>query len=232
MLDYFERAAPIAAPLCSKFSAGLDIDSPSDLRTGADLAFAMATETLALMGSPALVFDETGKALFANRLIEKLTAYLRLRAHNSVSFKDAAAQARFREAAAALGFMRDPPMRAFAVPGSATGEAMIARILPIRSMPGVAMLVLTPLARPEAPPVQLMQSLFNLTPAEARVAGRMTAGATVEDLAVAGCVSRNTVRSQLRVIMAKTGCHRQAEAVGLFSMVSVAGKITDAAALE
>jgi hypothetical protein len=45
---------------------------------------------------------------------------------------------------------------------------------------------------PQAPPVELVQSLFDLTPAEARVARGLAAGKTVEDIASTGGVSRNT----------------------------------------
>jgi DNA-binding CsgD family transcriptional regulator len=36
---------------------------------------------------------------------------------------------------------------------------------------------------PQAPPVELVQSLFDLSPAEARVARRLAAGETVEKIA-------------------------------------------------
>ena len=47
-------------------------------------------------------------------------------------------------------------------------------------------LVMTPVTLPQAPPVELVQSLFDLTPAEARVARNLAAGETVEDLTLGG----------------------------------------------
>jgi DNA-binding CsgD family transcriptional regulator len=82
-------------------------------------------------------------------------------------------------------------------------------------------LVLTPVTLPQAPPVELVQSLFDLTPAEARVARSLSAGETVEKIASIGGVSLNTVRSQLRCVLEKTGCHRQAEVVALLSGIAV-----------
>jgi len=70
---------------------------------------------------------------------------------------------------------------------------------------------------PQAPPVELVQSLFDLTPAEARVARNLAAGKTVEDMANAGGLSPNTIRSQVRGVLEKTGCNRQVEVVALLS---------------
>jgi DNA-binding CsgD family transcriptional regulator len=82
-----------------------------------------------------------------------------------------------------------------------------------------AALVLTPVALPQAPPVELV-SLFDLTPAEARVARSLAAGETVDDIAAAGGVAHSTVRTHLRSILEKTGCHRQAEVVALLTGIS------------
>ena len=71
--------------------------------------------------------------------------------------------------------------------------------------------------RPQAPPVELVQALFDLTPAEARVARSLASGKTAEDIAEGGHVSLNTVRTQVRGVLEKTGCNRQAEVVALLT---------------
>jgi DNA-binding CsgD family transcriptional regulator len=75
--------------------------------------------------------------------------------------------------------------------------------------------VLTPVAAPDAPPVELVQSLFDLTPAEARVARGLASGRTVDQLAGDAGVSPNTVRVQVRGVLEKTGCERQTDVVAL-----------------
>src|SRR5262249_14926820 len=106
--------------------------------------------------------------------------------------------------------------------------AMVAHILPIRRTARdifarcAAVLVLTPVTQPQAPPVELVQSLFDLTPAEARVARSLASGKTVADIAGDGGVSRNTILKQLRGVLEKTGCHRQAEVVALLTTISSA----------
>jgi DNA-binding NarL/FixJ family response regulator len=66
-----------------------------------------------------------------------------------------------------------------------------------------------------------VQSLFDLTPTEARVARGLTAGQTVEEIASSGNISVTTVRSHVRALLEKTGCRRQVEAVALFGGISV-----------
>jgi DNA-binding CsgD family transcriptional regulator len=59
--------------------------------------------------------------------------------------------------------------------------------------------------------------LFDLTPAEARVARSLAAGKTVENIASDASVSLNTVRTHVRGVLEKTGCNRQAEVVALLT---------------
>jgi len=81
-------------------------------------------------------------------------------------------------------------------------------------------LVLTPVARPQAPPVELVQSLFDLTPAEARVARGLASGKTVEAIAADGGNTQNTIRWHLKRVLEKTGCNRQVDVVALLTTIS------------
>ncbi len=80
-----------------------------------------------------------------------------------------------------------------------------------------AALVLNPVTLPQAPPVELVQSLFDLTPSEARAARSLASGKTVEDSATDGGVSLNTIRAHVRDVLEKTGCNRQADAAALLT---------------
>ena len=82
--------------------------------------------------------------------------------------------------------------------------------------------MLTPIALPDAPPVELVQSLFDLTPAEARVARELTVGKTAQGIASESGVSLNTVRTHVRGVLEKTGCARQADVVALLTAISSA----------
>lgn len=62
---------------------------------------------------------------------------------------------------------------------------------------------------------ELVRQLFDLTPAEAAVARRLTAGLSLEDAASSLDISRNTARAHLRSIFSKSGITRQTELVRL-----------------
>jgi DNA-binding CsgD family transcriptional regulator len=183
----------------------------------------VAGEALAALGVPALVFNETGKVLAANPLIEALTGFVRWRAFDRVSLKDKGADQLLRDAVATIDSETRPDIRSFPVRDAEAETTMIAHVIPIRLSARdifvrcFAVLALTPMTRPQAPPVELVQSLFDLTPAEARVARSLASGKTVEVIATEGGVSLNTVRTHVRGVLEKTGCTRQAEVIALLS---------------
>jgi len=83
------------------------------------------------------------------------------------------------------------------------------------------------IAVPVAPSGQvnfsLIESLFDFTAAETAVAGGLLAGKTVAQIAVDRQASVQTVRSQLKAVMGKTGTNRQADLVRLLSNTQVFG---------
>lgn len=71
---------------------------------------------------------------------------------------------------------------------------------------------------PEAPiVVARLRELFGLTRTEGAVAAALGQGASLEDIAARMGIGLATVRSHLKRILAKTGTHRQAEAVTLLA---------------
>jgi DNA-binding CsgD family transcriptional regulator len=64
--------------------------------------------------------------------------------------------------------------------------------------------------------------LFDLTPAEARVARSLASGETVGAIASARGVSQNTIRAHVRGVLEKTGCNRQVDIVALLTAISPA----------
>jgi DNA-binding CsgD family transcriptional regulator len=186
----------------------------------------VAGEALAALGVPALVFDQTGKVLAANQLIEALTGFVRWQAFDRVSLKDKGADQLLRDAVATIESDSRPEVRSFPVRDAEAEATMVAHVIPIRLSARdifvrcFAVLALTPMTRPQAPPVELVQSLFDLTPAEARVARSLASGKTVEAIATEGEVSVNTVRTHVRQVLAKTGCERQAEVVALLTGIA------------
>jgi len=65
-----------------------------------------------------------------------------------------------------------------------------------------------------------LAAAFTFTPAEARMAARLAAGLSVDEIAVEFNVSVATIRTQLASVFDKTGTRRQAELVRLLLMAS------------
>ena len=190
-----------------------------------------ATQTLALLGIPALVFADNGKVLAANELIEKLGDFIGWRAKDRIALKDARADTLLRDAVAMADRDDTSAVRSFPVRNEDT--AMIAHVVPIRGSARdifsrcAAMMMLTPVTRPEAPSVELIRSLFDLTPAEARIARGLAAGQTVKTMAEESGTSANTVRTHVNAVLTKTGYSRQADVVALLNGLRPPGSADD-----
>jgi DNA-binding CsgD family transcriptional regulator len=183
-----------------------------------------ANDVLTSMGLPALLLDESGTVVEANRLIEEMSGHVHWRARNRIVLTDARAN---EQLSAALGDHQESAVRSFPLRDADDRASMVAHLIPVRRSAhdvftsSYALLVLTPVAAPPAPPVELMRSLFDLTPSEARVARGLAVGETLEEIASAGGVAITTVRSQMRQVLEKTGCTRQAEVVSLLANVTL-----------
>lgn len=185
-----------------------------------------ATQTLAALGLAALVLDEAGKVLAANTLIEGLVNLVHWRSSDRVTLKDHRADAMLAEAVARIALNDNRGVRSFPVRDVAADTLMVGHVVPIRFSArdifasSTAVFVLMPVTAPASPPVELVMSLFDLTPAEARVARGLAAGKTVDDLAGDSGISPNTVRVQVRGVLEKTGCNRQTDVVALLGGIS------------
>lgn len=189
-----------------------------------------AAQVLGAIGLPAIVFSDGGRVMAANELAQQLADGIRWLAGDRFALKDSGADRMLRRAIEALNQPDVPAPRSFAVRDEHAQAAMVAHVVPIRGsardilVRSTGVLILTPVTRPNAPPIELVQSLFDLTPAEARVARGLVTGDTLEEIAAANKLSRNTVRSQLRGALEKTGSRRQAELVALLGGITLQTK--------
>ena len=139
-----------------------------------------AAEALGAIGVPALALTREGKAVAVNALMDQVGDCVRLQPGDRLAFLDGSADRLLSDALSALGTAGAASTRSFPVRNS-PGPPLVAHLVPIRGSArdvfanGVALLVLTPVTMPKAPPVDLVRSLFDLTPAEARVACSLAA---------------------------------------------------------
>lgn len=180
-----------------------------------------ATEALALVGLPAAVLDRNGRVLAANRLMEA-TTHVRWLARGRIDLVDVHAQNLLRNALSGLFEPSKEAVQSFA---SRVGEAdaAVIHVVPTSGQSrdlfdgGLAILVVTPVTAPDAPDAKIIRALFDLSPSEARIARSLTRGQTIDQIAESSGVTRETIRSQVKAVMAKTGTARQAEVAALLA---------------
>jgi DNA-binding CsgD family transcriptional regulator len=87
---------------------------------------------------------------------------------------------------------------------------------------GAAALVLVrdPDTAPPAPPRDLLRRMCGLTAAEAEIAGLLGEGLSLREVSERRRVTFETARCQLRAVLEKTGCRRQAELLMLLGSLS------------
>tara|TARA_R110002124_G_scaffold183544_1_gene351009 strand:- start:1476 stop:2555 length:1080 start_codon:yes stop_codon:yes gene_type:complete len=186
-----------------------------------------ATEALTDLGLPALLLDETGRVVEVNALMEALPERVRLGAHDRLVLADRRAQDQLNEALSAITTTAGATPCTFPLRDSDGRAAMVLHLMPVRRSAhdifgqGYALLLITPVASGRAPSLELMRSLFDLTVSEARVAGGLATGQSLETIATEGDVAITTVRSQLRRVLEKTGCTRQAEVAALLASMAI-----------
>lgn len=186
-----------------------------------------ANDALLAMGLPALLLGHDGTVIEANADIAAMSDLLHWRANNRIALSDIRANELLTSALAALDVAPDVAVRSFPLRDSDDRAVSVVHLVPIRRSAqdifsaSYALLIITPVSAGTAPPVELLRSLFDLTLSEARVARGLAAGDTLEAIAKRGGVAISTVRTQVRRVLEKTGCTRQAEVVSLLASVSL-----------
>lgn len=184
------------------------------------------TQVLEALGLAALVFDNSGKVIAANPLIEAMTNEVRWLARDRLSLSDRNADLLLHAAIELIGAADCATARSFPVRDAAGTATMVAHVVPIRLSARdifvrcAGVLALSPLSAPNAPSLAIVKSLFDLTPAEARVARDLAEGKTVADIASSAGASESTIRSHVRGVLEKTGCNRQTDVVALLAGLS------------
>lgn len=190
------------------------------LSTRLELTRARATsDALAALGLPGAVIASHGKVLAANSLLDTLSprvavgAFDRLR----VSHRPAASML---ERSFSGEVSAELPM-SIPLPAEDNNPALVLHVLPVeRAAHDVFasadfVIFATPVTAPDAPTADLLSGLFDLSVAEASVARAIASGQSLQEIAWAREVSLETVRTQLKGVLAKTGTRRQIDLVRL-----------------
>ena len=200
-------------------------------RLGLERAQSMAS-ALQMLGLPAGVLASNARITAANPLFETLMPEVAQDRRDRLHLTDVGADrllgealeriARRLEGAGAMvssipvaARKARPPLIVHVVPVRGTAHDVFSRV--------ASLVVVTPVDQGAVPGAMVLQGLFDLTPAEARVAAAIGEGRTIEAIAAAGGVSRETVRSQLKGVLAKAGVSRQVDLVRLLAGLAMPG---------
>jgi DNA-binding CsgD family transcriptional regulator len=179
-----------------------------------------AISTLEMIGLPAAAVTQAGRVVAVNPGFLASAPAVHVGASNQVQFAVATIQQMFIEALARPTSLARTG-RSIPVAGTATSPPMIAHVLPLRLAGldvfagAVSILFLTAMTPQSSPAPEMLQALFDLTPAEARIASLLIDGNTLDTISKTHSVSLNTVRTQLKSVFQKTGVDRQADLVSL-----------------
>jgi DNA-binding CsgD family transcriptional regulator len=192
-------------------------------------ATARMADAMGTSGQPTALLGRDGRILHMNARFELLLGeglYVRVGrlAAGQVETERALAAAIDR-AVRHDGALREP-FSAVVLPRRGL-RPLIAQVVPVVGLAHdilhlvAAIVTLTDLEASDAPPAAaLLQQAFGLTPAEARLAAKLAAGATLPEISLSEAVSRETLRSRLKAIFDKTGTSRQAELALLLSRMA------------
>lgn len=194
-----------------------------------------AQATLNLLATPMLVLNCEMRPLLANASANQL-----LQGGDGFSLTDGGVQlwqpsemAHFRELVdAALGRAdkptRDTGIMTVSRPSGRQPLALLVTAMrandSAEESPMAVVFVRDPEHRWEVP-AQVLQELYDLTPAESRVAIELVNGSSPKEVARTFNVSVNTVRNQIKQTYRKTGTSRQAQLVAL--MLTTAALVSD-----
>lgn len=183
-------------------------------------------ESLAQMGLPSAVLLGDGKVISTSSSFDQLGPQIVSTAFGGIALVNVGANDLLTKAIEGLGAASiQNGARSIAVPADESGGALIVHLIPVRRSahdvfgPAMGILVVAPLGCSPTISTDLLNGLFDLSPAETRAAQGLLEGRSIDELAVACGLSRETIRSQVKAVLAKTGTSRQADLMALLSNV-------------
>ena len=182
------------------------------------------------------VLDENGRVIFSNRGAERI-----LRLGEAVGLVDkklqcrcSRDQARLEQAIQSAIAPTDlEPRGGWARIHTASGQkkfvALVAPLIPCEilfaSLEPQALLIITDPTETTFGDGRALHDLFDLTPAEARLASALSAGHSIESTAALLSITQATARSALKSVFRKTGLTRQQDLVRMLTSLSQTGNM-------
>jgi DNA-binding CsgD family transcriptional regulator len=174
---------------------------------------------LDVMDVPVAILTREGVPLAANAAFGQLHVAKGASGRDRLMLCNAASDAQLAECLTSTR----PKRSAIPVPASRGHCAMMLHLSPLPAAmtavwPEAALVMVALLtSRKSVPAPEALMLMFGLTQAEARIAHAIAEGKTTSAIARSVNTSRETVRSQLKSVLAKTGVSRQGELISLLT---------------
>lgn len=181
---------------------------------------AASVETLGALGIPGVVLGRNCRIVAANHLLQARSDIV-IGAADRFALKDGSADGLL--SVALEGVLARAKVGTIPLRDEAGMLRTIANVIPLERSArdifsrGSALVVLVDRAPSESDLGAPLMALFDLTVAEAAVAADIARGLTVAEIADRRQRSRETIRSQVKSILHKTGCARQSEMATLIA---------------
>jgi len=182
-----------------------------------------AVQTLEALGFAACAVRQSGSVIIANRQFAADSALWTTRFGDRIALMDRRADGLLASSLRMIGM--DAGVRSIPLRGGPETSPAVLHVVPVRRAAhdlfgyATAILVLTKQSSAPTQRTTLLQALFDLSPMEASVAARIAAGQSVEQIAQADAKSAETVRNQVKSVLAKTGCRRQVDLARLLAQL-------------
>ena len=171
-----------------------------------------------------LITDPQGEVLYRNSAASQVIAAKDgvAIASGRLSLMSAKTNSEFQAAVRQVALNRDKLIRRLDVPrpsGKQSYRLLFVPVPPSAAMPlGLPHPSVTILIVEQSGPeldLSVLREMFSLTPAEARVTGKLTQGRSAEEIAADLGLSVGTVRTHIRRVLSKTATGRQGELISL-----------------
>ncbi len=188
----------------------------------------LSSEILQTLSFGVAVIDSQMKVVLHNRIGE---AWLRWIGPSSKWASRKVADCTFREMLLSVAYPRSPRIAQAAILRAPSLGSCHMVVLPLRAdhhlsapwQSPVALVVFCQARRASPILSEVLRTLYRLTPAECRLAGKMIDGAKLRDIADALGIRIETARTALKSILQKTNMHSQPQLIHMLSILSNVG---------
>jgi DNA-binding CsgD family transcriptional regulator len=175
---------------------------------------------LSSMNLPAAVMTGSGRVLATNGLLDRMPEVFRPLARGGLEISNTSANKLFQQTL--VEYQNGHITRSIPVPAKDGQSALVVHLLPLyraaqNIFSGADILVVATSVSSSrlVPSPAILTTLFDLTPAEARLAGLLSAGRSLKDAAAECHLTIKSARTYLERIFRKTGITQQSQLVAL-----------------